>query len=417
MQRPRRAKADAASLALARQLESEDARPRRAAAKPRAKSPAKPRAKSPAKPKKPSSKRAAKQTTEPARAGLSCALFAVMAYANYMQHHLPQPVPRAWYDETGRDMGQHEIELRAYLGVWVYLTAQILLVLLVYHTLSVIAATTGAYEAQAHAAAPACLGLGLVVYGLFFFFYLLMRCCNPTWRDQWTYHESLGVPYERWMHLMHTPLWLCPLLDVLFVKKRDVLVKHVPSPGPVLATAGIYTGFYGALTSLNFSWTNAYVYPWLYDIDALGYGAFGHLAYYAALWVPVGGVLLACRRWVLKRGAVFAVGAAVEARWEDGTWYPARISSIGAGGYGVAYDDGHAESGVSGERVRSAKKATKKVAATPVRTKKELPAVGDRVALALDDEDGVVTKVAGGWISVKLDDGTVEKFRSTELRY
>ena len=79
MQRPRRAKADAASLALARQLESEDARPRRAAAKPRAKSPAKPRAKSPAKPKKPSSKRAAKQPTpmEPARAALSCALFAL----------------------------------------------------------------------------------------------------------------------------------------------------------------------------------------------------------------------------------------------------------------------------------------------------------------------------------------------------
>ena len=46
-----------------------------------------------------------------------------------------------------------------------------------------------------------------------------------------------------------------------------------------------------------------------------------------------------------------------------------------------------------------------------------VPAVGDHVALALDDEDGVVTKVAGGWISVKLDDRTVEKFRSTELRY
>ncbi len=423
MQRPRRAKADAASLALARQLESEDPRPRRAAAKPRAKSPAKPRAKSPAKPKKPSSKRAAKQTTEPTRAALSCALFAVMAYANYMQHYLPQPVPRAWYDETGRDMGQHEIELRAYLGVWVYLTAQILLVLLVYHTLSVVAATTGKYEAQAHAAAPACLGLGLVVYGLFFFFYLLMRCCNPTWRDQWTYHESLGVPYERWMHLMHTPLWLCPLLDVLFVKKRDVLVRHVPSPGPVLATAGIYTGFYGALTSLNFAWTSAYVYPWLYDIDALGYGAFGHVAYYAALWVPVGGVLLACRRWVLKRGnAEFAVGAAVEARWEDGLWYPGRVSGGGSGGYEIAFDDGHTESGVRAAHVRSAapartaKKSAKK-AATPARAKKEMPAVGDHVALALDDEEGIVQKVAGGWISVKLDDGTVEKFRSTELRY
>ena len=46
-----------------------------------------------------------------------------------------------------------------------------------------------------------------------------------------------------------------------------------------------------------------------------------------------------------------------------------------------------------------------------------MPAVGDRVTLALDDEDGIVTKIGGGWISVKLDDGTVEKFRSTELRY
>ena len=52
-----------------------------------------------------------------------------------------------------------------------------------------------------------------------------------------------------------------------------------------------------------------------------------------------------------------------------------------------------------------------------MRAKKELPAIGDHVALALDDENGVVTKIAGGWISVRLDDGTVEKFRSTELRY
>ena len=214
---------------------------------------------------------------------------------------------------------------------------------------------------------------------------------------------------------MHTPLWLCPLLDVLGVKQREVLVRHVPSPGAILATAGIYTCFYGALTSLNFSWTSAYVYPWLYDIDALGYGAFGHVAYYAALWVPVGAVLLACRRWVLKRGnAEFAVGAAVEARWQDGIWYPGRVSGGGAGDYEITFDDGHTESGVSAAHVRSAAPAKK---STQARAKKELPGVGDRVALALDDEDGVVTKVAGGWISVKLDDGTVEKFRSTELRY
>ena len=53
----------------------------------------------------------------------------------------------------------------------------------------------------------------------------------------------------------------------------------------------------------------------------------------------------------------------------------------------------------------------------PRETGVPVPAVGDHVALALDDEEGIVTKIAGGWISVKLDDGTVEKFRSTELRY
>ena len=86
------------------------------------------------------------------------------------------------------------------------------------------------------------------------------------------------------------------------------------------------------------------------------------------------------------------------------------------------FHSGHTETGVRAAHVRSAapartaKKSAKK-AATPPRVKKELPAVGDHVALALDDEEGIVTKVAGGWISVKLDDGTVEKFRSTELRY
>ena len=110
----------------------------------------------------------------------------------------------------------------------------------------------------------------------------------------------------------------------------------------------------------------------------------------------------------------------MEARWEDGNWYPGRVSGGGSGGYEIAFDDGHNEAGVPAAHVRPAapaKKAAKKATATPARLKKELPAVGDRVALALDDEDGVVTKVAGGWISVKLDDGTVEKFRSTELRY
>ena len=46
-----------------------------------------------------------------------------------------------------------------------------------------------------------------------------------------------------------------------------------------------------------------------------------------------------------------------------------------------------------------------------------MPACGDRVALVLDDDEGVVTKIGSGWITVKLDDGTVEKFRSTELQW
>ena len=165
---------------------------------------------------------------------------------------------------------------------------------------------------------------------------------------------------------MHTPLWLCPLLDVLGVKKRDVLVRHVPSPVSVLAAAGNLHGLLWSIDLVKLRVDLQHVYPWLYDIDALGYGLFGHMAlHYAALWVPVGAVFMACRKWILRRGAEFAVGAAVEARWEDGNWYAARISAAGAGGYGLAADDGHTESGVSGDRVRTAKKAAKKAAATP----------------------------------------------------
>ena len=84
---------------------------------------------------------------------------------------------------------------------------------------------------------------------------------------------------------------------------------------------------------------------------------------------------MACRKWILRRGnAEFAVGAAVEARWEDGNWYAARISAAGAGGYEIAFDDGHTESNVSSvhDRVRKAKQAAKKAAAAPrARVKKE----------------------------------------------
>ena len=49
--------------------------------------------------------------------------------------------------------------------------------------------------------------------------------------------------------------------------------------------------------------TRCYVYPWMYDIDAAGYGAWGHLAYYATLSGPVAAVVLFARRAVVRRGA------------------------------------------------------------------------------------------------------------------
>ena len=177
-------------------------------------------------------------------------------------------------------------------------------------------------------------------------------------------------------------------------------MRHVPSPGAILACGNLYLFLRGADVPWSFLglWRASTLGSTITSA-LLGYGAFGHVAYYAALWVPVGAVLLACRRWVLKRGsAAFAVGAAVEARWQDGLWYPGRISGAGSGSYEITFDDGHTEAGVRAAHVRSAapaapartaKKSAKK-AATPARVKKELPAVGDRVTLALDDEDGVV---------------------------
>lgn len=140
------------------------------------------------------------------RIALSWALCAIIAVANYahrsvrrsferfglenrrvrqVQHHLPPPVPEAWYDENGLDMGAHEVQLRQHVDCWVYLTAQMLCILLVYHAVSAAAETFGRLRGVAYAAAPACLGLGLVVYGLFFFFFVMMLTVNPKWRDQW----------------------------------------------------------------------------------------------------------------------------------------------------------------------------------------------------------------------------------------
>lgn len=227
---------------------------------------------------------------------LSYVLLAIVGVANYVQHHLPAPVANAWFDENGLDMGRHELELQQYAAKWVYLTAQILCVLLAYHALSAWGATWGGpAEALACGLAPVCLGLGVVVYGLFVFFWVLMTVFQPRWRDQWTYYESLGYPYERWMHAMHNPLWLCPLVDALCVRDRRRLARDALGVPATLALVAAYVAFYAGFTTLNWRWTGCYVYPWMYDIDRSGYGRRGHVAYYGTLSLPVAWVVLGCR--------------------------------------------------------------------------------------------------------------------------
>ena len=178
-----------------------------------------------------------------------------------------------------------------------------LAILLAYQYLSLVHATTGFLEKPAHAATPVVLGLCSVVYALFLFFYLLMRFHEPRWRDQWTYYESLGYPYETWMQLMHAPLWFCPLADALFVKDAGTLARLAPSGVAVLLCTVTYVCFYAAVSSINHAKTQCYVYPWMYDIDALGLGALGHAVYYATLAIPVALVLLGCRAAIVRRGA------------------------------------------------------------------------------------------------------------------
>ena len=147
-------------------------------------------------------------------------------------------------------------------------------------------------------------------YALFFFFYLLMVFMNPSWRNQWTYYETLGFPYERVMHLMHLPLLVCPLLDVLVVKDPVVAAGRAMRPRAVMVATWLYIAFYAGVSSLNFRWTQCYVYPWMYDIDAMGLVvevgsidvALGHIVYYSTLAVPVCVVTLGCSLWLLRRG-------------------------------------------------------------------------------------------------------------------
>lgn len=230
---------------------------------------------------------------------MSWVLLFVVTAANLMQHHLPAPVPNAWWDEDGLDMGKHEVQLRQYAGVWVYLTAQILCILFYYHVLSAVATTWGWPERAAYGSSPVCLGLAVVVYSLYMFFWVLMTFFAPRWRDQWTYYERLGYPYEKMMHVMHNPIWLCPAIDAFYVKDRRKFALHVPGAAATAACVASYIAFYASFTTWNFWHTACYVYAWMYEIDRSGYGALGHVAYYATLSVPIVPFVLVVRARLL----------------------------------------------------------------------------------------------------------------------
>ncbi len=142
--------------------------------------------------------------------------------------------------------------------------------------------------------------------------------------------------------------------------------------------------------------------------------------------------------------ARLARGDSVEARW-GGRWYPGVIDNVMEGGYEIVWDEDGSANEILARDVRPSKTASSRAAAPKPRgARPAVPkprgrprtnaaaaaprpppaasgptlAVGDRVALLLDDVEGDVTKCSlkGGWYEVVLETGTTANFRKGELR-
>ena len=279
MQRPRRAKADAASLALARQLESEDARPRRKRQTPGqvAGKPA------PSRRLTQKATEALRQTDDGARPRRP-ATPSSPSWPTRIRSTTCRSRCRGRGTTARADMGQHEIELRATWGLGLPHGAD---------PARVVSLPSSSRRRRANMKPSPRRGPGLPRTGTGGLQPLLLLlfadgCCNRLARPVDLPRVARRALRAR-MHLMHAAVAVSLAGRARCEEARRA--RATPSPG--FSTRGAHMLLW-SIDFVKLRGTGAYVYPWLYDIDALGYGLFSHMAYYAACGAGRGRPL-ACR--------------------------------------------------------------------------------------------------------------------------
>lgn len=237
-----------------------------------------------------------------------CAVQAAFAFCmNVVQHAgLPSPQVGAWLDtKTGRDLGEMELALTKYFGRWVYLTAQTLFLVAI---LSFATLASEVYLAVirprlapqwvrvTRAATIPVAGLSATVFGLYLLGYVLTYA-NPEWRAQWSMYERMGYPYERIMHLIHSPLALSPVIAVGLGTDGGLTGNCVPTQIHTVLCVTVYVVWYEIFTAVNFAYTGAYAYPIMFDLDAAG---IPHALFYSFLAIPTLALTLICRYLIVS---------------------------------------------------------------------------------------------------------------------
>lgn len=220
---------------------------------------------------------------------------------NVVQHYgLPDP-PKSWTDQNGVDIAASEIALKKFFGNWVYLTAHTLALVGAMAVLSLASEIYTAFKRKpeprwvrfSYGATVVWCGLSATVFLLYVTAYVC-TLINVEWRAQWTMYEaSTGYPYERVMHLLHSPLLISPMIDVALKMDRQVLYAYVPTVAQSTLCVAAYVAWYALLTALNFSYTGTYSYPWMYDLDNAGVP---HAIFYVLASCPFLLVVLGARR-------------------------------------------------------------------------------------------------------------------------
>jgi hypothetical protein len=151
------------------------------------------------------------------------------------------------------------------IGRWVFLTRQTLCLQAIHATASTIAfsfSLPGLARAT-HAVAVLVAGMGIFVTSQYF----ALVHTHPDYVKVQKVWAQRGVPFAELMIWVHTPCGVFGVLDVVLMKKRDVLLQMTPLFLTLCLCYGVYVLAYLLLVHLNYAMTKHWPYAFM---NALG---------------------------------------------------------------------------------------------------------------------------------------------------